>query len=551
MKRTFRRFLGYFPALFLAFACASAPGQVLINEIMYHPLPAVPEDPAKEWLELYNAGTNAVDLTGWRFSKGVGFTFTNTVLPAGGYLVVAANRAAFATNYPGVTNVVGDWTGKLRDSADTVELADALGQTVNRVSYANEGDWALRRQGDPYAGKPTWWNGWQWTTPADGAGRTLELLNPAQPNSYGQNWVASLIDGGTPGRANSVATNHVAPFILEVQHYPAIPKSSNTVTVTARVVQEPGAGGTLSLFYRIDGAASFSSAPMLDDGLHGDGVASDGIYGAVLPAQPDKSIVEFYLQANDAAGRARTWPAPTDDLGTQGANALYQVDDLGYAGPQPIYRLIIKSSEWSTWLSLMDTVSGGQFSDAQMNATVVRLDGAGTEIRYVTGVRNRGAGTRAAHPHNLHLSIPGDHSLAGIVRLDFNTRTVQSQVAGNALFSAAALLNAYGAPVQVRVNANNLANASPNGGVDSYQFGSYYCFQPYDSDWAKAHLPLDGGGNLYKGVWNFDGTSLVRGADLAYLGTNVAAYAQVYSPTGPTATTGPYLKQSNTSEDDW
>ncbi len=541
--------LGAVLALFLA----SSPvrSQVIINEIMYHPPPAIPEAPGKEWIELYNAGTNAVDLTGWRLTKGVSFTFTNLTIPVGGYLVVAADQAVFATNYPGVTNVVGNWTGKLRNSGDTIELHDATGQQVDSVTYANEGDWALRRVGDAYPGQPSWWAGWKWFTPADGSGRSLELLNPALPNSSGQNWAVSLADGGTPGRPNSVATNHIAPMILDARHLPAIPRSTNSVIVTARIVQETGSTATVSLFYRVDGAASFTSVPMVDDGAHGDALVGDGVYGAVLPPEPDKTVVEFYVQAHDAAGRTRTWPGPTDDLGTQAANALYQVDESTYSGNQPIYRLVTKAAEWNAWLNLMDAVSNGRYSDAEMNGTVVRVDGVGLETRYCVGIRNRGAGTRAAHPHNLHFRFPADHLLQGLGALDFNTRTVHSQVAGNAIFSAADLLNAYGAPVQVRVNGVNLANASPTGGTDSFQFGSYYCFQPYDSGWAAAHIPQDGGGNIYKGVWYLDWVQLVRGANLDYLGTSLAPYELVYSPTGPQSTSGPYSKQSNTSEDDW
>lgn len=538
-------------AVALLFACSSSHGQILINEIMYHPPPAVPEVPAKEWIELYNQGTNAVDLNGWHFTKGIDFTFTNVSLPAGGYLVVAANLGAFTTNYPGVTNVVGGWTGKLNNNGETLELADALSQSVDKVTYYAEGDWALRRIGEPYPGQPTWWRGWQWTSPADGLGKTLELINSSMANTYGQNWSASVDVGGTPGRANSVATNHTAPFILEVQHYPAIPTATNDVFVTARILQEPGAGAAVLVYYRVDGAASFTSAPMYDDGGHGDGAAGDAIYGASLPAQADKTIVEFYVQATDLAGRSRTWPAPTDDFKTQGANALYEVDQLTYNGTQPIYRFIIKTNEWASWLNLMDNVSSGRYSDPQMNATVVRVDGTGTSVRYTTGIRNRGVGTRAAKPHNMHLSIPGDNALGGTTKLNFNTRTVHSQVGGNALFSAAGLVNAYGAPVQVRINSANLANSTPTGATDSYQFGSYFCFEPYDGDWAEFHLPQDSGGNSYKGVWYFDGTQLVHGGGLDYLGTNVALYKQAYTPTGPTANTGPYIKQSNNSEDDW
>jgi hypothetical protein len=144
-----------------------------------------------------------------------------------------------------------------------------------------------------------------------------------------------------------------------------------------------------------------------------------------------------------------------------------------------------------------------------------------------------------------------DNPLAGVARLDFNTRTVHSQVAGNAIFSSASLLNAYGAPVQVRVNGNNLANATPNGGTDSFQFGSYYCFQPYDDQWTQAHIPEDSGGNLYKGVWYLDTAQLINDADLSYLGTNVTSYRLAYSPTGPTSNSGPYDKGSNKAEDDW
>ncbi len=526
-------------------------GPVVINEIMYHPQPAIPEVPAKEWLELYNRGTEAVDLTGWHFAKGITFTFTNTTIPAGGYLVVAANRSAFGTSYPGVTNAVGDWSGKLGNNGETLELVDALGQSRDKIQYYAEGDWALRRIGETYPGQPTWWRGWQWTTPADGAGNTLELIHSGLPNTYGQNWSVSLDPGGTPGRANSVATNRVAPFILEVQHYPVIPVWSNTVFVTARIVQEAGADASASVHYQVDGASSFTSTPMYDDGAHGDGGAGDSVYGAALPAQADKTIVEFYVRAQDTAGRTRTWPGPTDDAGTQGANALYQVDQLGYAGNQPVYRFIIKASEWSAWLNLMDNVSNGRYSDPQMNATIVRVDGSGVAVRYRAGIRNRGVGTRAARPHNMHLSIPSDNAMGGTTRLNFNTRTVHSQVGGNALFSAAGLLNAYGAPAQVRVNSSNLANSTPTGATDSYQFGSYYCFEGYDSDWAASHVPQDSGGNLYKGVWYFDGIQLVRGGVLDYLGTNVALYEQAYTPTGPTANTGPYSKDSNKAEDDW
>jgi hypothetical protein len=524
---------------------------IAISELMYHPPPEVPEDSRLEWLEIQNSSPTAVDLSGWRFTKGVDFTITNAVLPAGGCLVIAADTAAFQGVHPGVTNVLGNWTGKLANGGERLELSDPLGVVVDSVTYHNDGDWALRRVGDLYPGEPDWWRGWHWSSPADGQGNSLELINPAMAGAYGQNWSASLTAGGTPGELNSVATNNTPPLILDVRHYPAIPRSTNTVTVNARILDEAASGLSVTLFYRNDGTTNFSAAPMFDDGAHGDGAANDSLFGTILPARPDKTVVEFYVEAADASSQTRTWPPPTDDLGTQGANALYQVDESSYEGSQPVYRFITTASDWDSWLALMDGGSGGENSDAAMNATLVRTDGLGTEVRYLCHVRNRGAGTRNAQPHNLHLSIPTDNALQDVTKLDFNTRTVHSQAAGNALFSFAGLPNAYGAPVQLRINAANLANASPTGGVNSYQFGSYYCFQPYDGDWSAEHLPNDPDGNLYKAAWYFDDIQLTNGAVLEYLGTNAANYRTAYSPTGPTSDTGPYQKQSNAAADDW
>src|SRR5204862_7060145 len=67
--------------------------------------------------------------------------------PAGGYLVVAADPAAFHINYPDVTNYVGGWTGRLANSDKTIELRTPVDEEVNTVHYATEGDWARREGG--------------------------------------------------------------------------------------------------------------------------------------------------------------------------------------------------------------------------------------------------------------------------------------------------------------------------------------------------------------------------------------------------------------------
>src|SRR5678815_4413575 len=168
---------------FFHFISPALQADVLINEVMYHPSS---EDSAEEYLELYNSGAVSVDVSGWRFTSGVEFTFpAATSIPAGGFLVVAANAAAFAAKYPGVTNFVAGWAGQLSNSSNKITLEDAVGSTVDEVNYTDDGDWGERRRQDP----PDYGHrGWVWASDADGYGKSLELINVHYDNSTGQNW---------------------------------------------------------------------------------------------------------------------------------------------------------------------------------------------------------------------------------------------------------------------------------------------------------------------------------------------------------------------------
>ncbi len=75
---------------------------------------------------------------------------------------------------------------------------------------------------------------------------------------------------------------------------------------------------------------------MSDDGLHGDGLANDGVYAASLAPLAQGTIVEFWIQSIDLQENKRVYPnviLPTDSART--ANLLYQVDGNSYEGPNP------------------------------------------------------------------------------------------------------------------------------------------------------------------------------------------------------------------------
>jgi hypothetical protein len=109
---------------------------VRLNEIL--PVPAQDGiiDEFDEWVELYNAGSSAVDLGGWFLDDGEGDSDPyrmpeGTVLPSGGFILFHGRT----------TGVVLDDTGdavRLLDPDGAVVEAVAFGQLAPNASYSRD-----------------------------------------------------------------------------------------------------------------------------------------------------------------------------------------------------------------------------------------------------------------------------------------------------------------------------------------------------------------------------------------------------------------------------
>jgi len=154
-------------ALFATALCLSAASlraQVVINEIHYDP---EPETEAIEFIELHNAGSVEANLGGWRFTEGIAYTFPpDTVIPAGGFLVVGEDPAALNAKF-GVT-ALGPWDGRLSNDGETLTFRDASGNKIDEVDYQR---------------------GFPWPACPDGS--SMELLNPVFDNDLGGSWRSS------------------------------------------------------------------------------------------------------------------------------------------------------------------------------------------------------------------------------------------------------------------------------------------------------------------------------------------------------------------------
>ena len=133
---------------------------IVINEIMYNPA----DDAGGEYIELLNRSGEAVNLSGWAFTRGIDFEFPNgTSIGPGEYLVLAREPLLTQKHY-GLGNVLGPWEGGLSNSAETLLLRDPNGNPADRVRYADEGSYP--------------------ETP-DGEGPSLELINPGIETATG------------------------------------------------------------------------------------------------------------------------------------------------------------------------------------------------------------------------------------------------------------------------------------------------------------------------------------------------------------------------------
>lgn len=513
------RRLGSLALASIAFIPALSQALPVINEVHYHPLHAEtsPEPLTQEWVEVHNPDAAAVDVGGWAITKGVDFVIpAGTTIPADGYLVIAADVAGFQAAHPGFAGLLrGGWTGQLSNTGESIKLEDASGSEVDTVDYADEGDWAVRGRG---AVVSTWLGhqGWDWFTDADGLGRTKELINPALKKNSGQNWKDSVAMGGSPGAANGSLLANMAPVILDGKHRPQIPRSTEAVTVSAKITDDNGAPTTASLRWRLDGAATFSTVTMSDPDL-------DGEWTATIPAQANLAIVEWYIQASDGT-LTRTWPpaARTSNPGVvpetfaQSCNALYQVDNnydgsVGWtAGSMPVYRLIMTATERTE----LRTIQEGQDNqniqiDAAMNATFIATDGTGQDSRYRCSVRNRGFSSRTGPPSHFSLSLVSGEEWAGRQSFQLNCRYPHAAICAAAIFQLGGMAVQEAAAAQLRVNGLNPAVSSQGVGTFTQTItnGALARTEALGGDWASNHFPNDDAGNLYRVDDHDTGTS--------------------------------------------
>ncbi|MGH2271610.1 lamin tail domain-containing protein [Anaerohalosphaeraceae bacterium U12dextr] len=352
---------------------------VVINEIHYHP--DNNKEPV-EFIELFNAGAQPIDLNGWKLEDAVSYTFQGVpVMAPGEYVVVCQSPAAFAAKFK--RTAYGPFEGKLSNEGDRIVLRDATGSKIDEVEYKGEFPWPIA---------------------ANGEGASMELINPYLDNNLGGSWRSSGYHNArpeyaygtpTPGLQNSVYALNAAPQIRQVNHEPKQPAAGTPIVVTAKVT-DPDGVKRVSLKYQLvlpgayipaylpiaipslvsnpyqdqpvnpefENPANWSTLTMVDDGTGQDAAAKDAIYTAVIPAQANRVLVRYRIEAEDNQSHAIRVPyaddgalnfacyvyngvppyvASKDSVHPDGPGHVYSTDILTSI---PVYTLITRSSDF-------------------------------------------------------------------------------------------------------------------------------------------------------------------------------------------------------------
>ncbi len=311
----------------LLLAARRSQAQVVISEIMYHPVeePAFNSDGTPvldlwedmhEFIELHNPGADAISLSGWQLVGGVDFVFpAEATIQPGEFIVVAKDppRLKAVVDYGLASSAVfGPWLGRLNNSGETVRLQTLTGETVDEVTYSADSPWPI---GANALGAGDDWTGLK-SKDYQYRGRSLERVSFAHPADDPANWLASPLPGNpSPGRPNAVALPTPRPVVLLLEAYQdssgqSIIRRNQPVRIDC-LFSAVNELSEVKLEYFVDDInltnEVSTTVPMPPVGDPG-----QGRFTAVLSGFADRNVVRYRVRANRGAGEEVVSPRADD-----------------------------------------------------------------------------------------------------------------------------------------------------------------------------------------------------------------------------------------------
>ena len=179
-------------------------GSVLINEVMFDPLPK-----SGEWVELYNSTVNNINLKAWTISDVLttpteaSITDTDLILHPQQSLIVSRDSLPVPGLQSNITHIIAPF-GTLNNSGDGIIVRDRRGAVIDSLLY--QSNWNVKH------------------------GKSIERISLSGATNDSLNWIFSYDpSGGTPGKQNSIdsvqAGKQNGVIINEIMYEPDVTNS--------------------------------------------------------------------------------------------------------------------------------------------------------------------------------------------------------------------------------------------------------------------------------------------------------------------------------------
>ncbi|HLU47035.1 MAG TPA: lamin tail domain-containing protein, partial [Planctomycetota bacterium] len=162
-----------------------------ISEIHYHPAALEEGSPYDEedleFIELANLSSGPIHLAGVKLEEGIRFTFADTIVPGGGFVVLVHDREAFEWFWGDAIPVVGEYSGNLSNAGERIRLVNGAGNVIHDFTFEDD-----------------------WVPETDGVGFSLVASDLfADPEEWGSPgfWRRSEEIDGSPGRGEGGASS--------------------------------------------------------------------------------------------------------------------------------------------------------------------------------------------------------------------------------------------------------------------------------------------------------------------------------------------------------
>ena len=196
--------------------CDSA--EIIINEIMYAPLPGDPE-----WIELFNNSAESIDLMGWTIEDTDStrpriVAYRTTLIKTNCYVCIVQDSSDFTSVFPNIScpalQPLNGWT-RLNNDGDRIVLRNSSGIIIDKLHYDDQ------------------WGG--------GAGTSLERIHPDWPTNSSWTWSTSVSpSGSTPCQQNSICAsslNGQAHISIQPDPFDTETTISYSLTVPTAIVK--------------------------------------------------------------------------------------------------------------------------------------------------------------------------------------------------------------------------------------------------------------------------------------------------------------------------